>query len=128
MSVEHFASSDASAWFQRLDQQIFLADVLSQDSGAAMSVGFGRYKKGEKNPWKMTYDEALVITSGVFTVEGPSGSVTARAGEVIYLRAGTEVVYAADEDTELVYVTYPHWLAATESSTEAHRLDDFREA
>ncbi|MFI6304492.1 cupin [Amycolatopsis thailandensis] len=127
MSVEHFTSDDASTWFQRLDQQIFLADVLSQDSGAAMSVGFGRYRKGEKNPWKMTYDEALIITSGVFTVEGPSGSVTAHAGEVIYLRAGTEVVYAADEDTELVYVTYPHWLAATESSAEARRLDDFHE-
>ncbi|WP_414939584.1 cupin [Amycolatopsis sp. cmx-11-51] len=128
MSVEHFMSADASTWFQRLDQQIFLADVLSEDSGAAMSVGFGRYRKGEKNPWKMTYDEALVITSGVFTVEDPSGSVTARAGEVIYLRAGTEVVYAAEEDTELVYVTYPHWLAATEASVEAHRLGDFHEA
>ncbi|WP_409493670.1 cupin [Amycolatopsis sp. cmx-11-12] len=128
MSVEHFTSAGASTWFQRIDQQIFLADVLSEDSGAAMSVGFGRYRKGEKNPWKMTYDEALVITSGIFTVEGPSGSVTARAGEVIYLRAGTEVVYAAEEDAELVYVTYPHWLAATEASAEAHRLDDFHEA
>ncbi|MEV6908629.1 cupin [Amycolatopsis sp. NPDC051071] len=128
MSVEHFTSADASTWFQRLDQQIFLADVLSDDSGAAMSVGFGRYRKGEKNPWKMTYDEALVITSGSFSVEGPSGSVTARAGEVIYLRAGTEVVYVAEEDAELVYVTYPHWLVATESSAEAHRLDDFHQA
>ncbi|RSM62354.1 cupin [Amycolatopsis sp. WAC 01376] len=128
MSVEHFTSADASTWFQRLDQQIFLADVLSQDSGAAMSVGFARYGKGEKNPWKMTYDEALVITSGTFTVEGPSGSVTAGAGEVIYLRAGTEVVYVADEDAELVYVTYPHWLTAAESSVEAHRLNDFHEA
>ncbi|MFK0251688.1 cupin [Amycolatopsis azurea] len=127
MSVEHFTSDDASTWFQRLDQRIFLADVLGRDSGAAMSVGFARYGKGEKNPWKMTYDEALVITSGVFTVEGPSGSVTARAGEVIYLRAGTELVYVADEDTELVYVTYPHWLAATENSEEARRLDDFHE-
>jgi len=128
MSVEQFASTDASTWFQRLDQQIFLADVISQDSGAAMSVGFGRYGKGEKNPWKMTYDEALVITSGAFTVEGPSGSVTARAGEVIYLRAGAEVVYVAEEDTELVYVTYPHWLPTTEASVEAHRLSDFHEA
>lgn len=128
MSVESYTSGDASTWFQRLDQQIFLADVLSQDSGAAMSVGFARYGKGEKNPWKMTYDEALIITSGAFTVEGPSGPVSARAGEVIYLRAGTEVVYVADEDTELVYVTYPHWLAATEGSAEARRLDDFHEA
>ncbi len=128
MSVEHFTSSGASTWFQRLDQQIFLADVVDQDSGAAMSVGFGRYRRGEKNPWKVTYDEALVITSGAFTVEGPSGSVTARAGEVIYLRADTEVVYVAEGDTDLVYVTYPHWLATTEASAEAHRLNDFHEA
>ncbi|WET78708.1 cupin [Amycolatopsis sp. QT-25] len=128
MSVDHFTSDHASTWFQRLDQQIFLTDVLSHESGASMSVGFARYGKGEKNPWKMTYDEALVITSGTFTVEGPSGSVTAQAGEVIYLRSGTEVTYVADEDTELVYVTYPHWLEATESSVEAHRLDDFHEA
>ncbi|MBB5853012.1 hypothetical protein ACFQ05_06925 [Amycolatopsis umgeniensis] len=37
------------------------------------------------------------------------------------------VITSGDEDTEPVYVTYPHWLAATESSVEAHRLDDFRE-
>ncbi|CAM3498314.1 cupin [Kibdelosporangium persicum] len=128
MTVQKFAIDAAQNWFQRLDQQIFLADVLDQGSGTAMSVGFARYGKGERNPWKMSYDEALIITKGRFTVEGPDGPVSANAGEVIYLRAGTELVYSADEDAELVYVTYPHWLAATEKSAEADRLTEWRPA
>jgi ethanolamine utilization protein EutQ len=127
MSVERFTIDHPKTWFQRLDQQLFLADVLDATSDAAMSVGFARYGKGEANPWKMTYDEALVITKGEFTVHGPDGPVSAKAGEVIYLRAGTEVVYEANEAAELVYVTYPHWLAATENSAEAGRLSEFHE-
>jgi ethanolamine utilization protein EutQ len=128
MSVEWFAIDHPSTWFQRLDQQIYLADVLDGTSGAQMSVGFARYAKGETNPWKMTYDEALIITRGVFTVRGPDGPVSAKAGEVIYLRAGTEVVYEAAEDAELVYVTYPHWLVTTEKSDQAGRLAEFHPA
>ncbi|ALG12716.1 cupin [Kibdelosporangium phytohabitans] len=127
-AVERFASKTTTSWFQRLDQQVFLGDVVDQTSGAEMSVGFGRYGKGERNPWKVTYDEALIVTKGSFTVEGPEGPVTAGVGEVIYLRADTEVLYVANEETELVYVTYPHWLRATENSAEAARLDEFHEA
>nr|WP_042186067.1 cupin [Kibdelosporangium sp. MJ126-NF4]CEL17063.1 hypothetical protein [Kibdelosporangium sp. MJ126-NF4]CTQ91707.1 hypothetical protein [Kibdelosporangium sp. MJ126-NF4] len=127
-AVERFVIGDAKVWFQRLDQQVHLADVLDKGSGAQMSVGFGRYGKGERNPWKVTYDEALIITKGEFTVDGPDGPVTAHAGEVIYLRANTEVLYQAGEDTELVYVTYPHWLDATEKSAEADRLTEFHPA
>lgn len=125
MTVQRFDIDAVQTWFKRLDQQILLGEVLGPDSGAAMSVGYARYGKGESNPWKVTYDEALIITTGVFTVRGPSGPVSARAGEVIYLRAGTEVVYAAEEDAAMVYVTYPHWLAATEASAEADRLKEF---
>ncbi|MET0237304.1 MAG: cupin [Kibdelosporangium sp.] len=128
MSVERFAIDGPATWFQRLDQQVFLADVLDETSGTAMSVGFARYAKGETNPWTMTYDEALIITNGVFTVRGPDGPVSAAAGEVIYLRAGTDLVYEATEDTELVYVTHPHWLAATQSSDQAGRLEEFHPA
>ncbi|RSM72826.1 cupin [Kibdelosporangium aridum] len=128
MDVQKFTSDSATAWFQRLDQQIHLADVVDGSSGAAMSVGFARYGKGERNPWKMTYDEALIITKGRFTVEGPDGPVTAGVGEVIYLRQGTELVYSAEEESELVYVTYPHWLAATEKSAEADRLKEWHPA
>jgi hypothetical protein len=35
------------------------------------------------------------------------GVATAKAGEVIFHRAGVKVVYQADEDAELVYVSHP---------------------
>lgn len=50
-----------------------------------MTVGFARYRKGESNDWTVSYDEALVITKGAFTVQTDDGSTSARAGEVIYL-------------------------------------------
>jgi ethanolamine utilization protein EutQ len=125
MRVEQLTSDQPTTWYQRGEQQIFLADALDHTSDAAMTVGFARYRAGEANDWTVSYDEALVITTGAFTVRSRQGAVSARAGEVIYLRAGEEIVYQADEDTELVYVTHPHWLAATESSPHAAKLDEF---
>jgi ethanolamine utilization protein EutQ len=112
-------------WHQPGEKRIFLADALDHTSDAAMSVGFARYAAGESNEWTMSYDEALVITRGVFTVRSATDSVTARAGQVIFLRDGEEIVYQADEDAELVYVTHPHWLRATEQGPQAGRLAEW---
>jgi ethanolamine utilization protein EutQ len=128
MKVTAFRSDDVQTWWQRGDQRLFLGDVVDHTSDAAMSVGFARYRKGEANPWTVAYDEALIVTSGAFTVRTAEGAVSARAGEVIYLPAGTELVYQADEDTELVYVSYPHWFVATERSSHAAKLSEFHEA
>jgi ethanolamine utilization protein EutQ len=48
-------------------------------------------------------------------------------GEVIYLRPGPALIYHAEEDTELVYVTHPHWMAR-QASPYAARLDEFAPA
>lgn len=120
------ADDPSLAWHRRHDQHLLLADALDEDAGGAMTVGFARYGAGESNPWTMSYDEVLVITDGRFTVESADGSVTAGPGEAIYLRTGTELVYRAVEQTQLVYVTHPHWMPATEASPHAARLDEFQ--
>ena len=58
-----------------------------------------------------------------------SGGSTTVAGvcEVIYLSDGTPVVYRAIEDSEVVYVSYPHWYDATARSPHAARLEEFVE-
>ena len=54
------------------------------------------------------------------------GAKTAKAGEVIFMTAGTKVVYQAEEDnTEVVYVTYPHWSDAQRKSEHADLLKPF---
>jgi ethanolamine utilization protein EutQ len=95
-----------------------------------MSVGFYRNrKKGDRNEWVVTYDEALIVTRGALTVRSAEGAKTAKAGEVIFLTKGTKVAYeAAENDTEVVYVTYPHWMDAHRRSEHAALLDSYHPA
>ena len=126
MSVRHFTAKDAE-WFQYLDRQIFVGDVVDSSKSESMSVGFYRNKKkGERNEWVVTYDEALIVTKGALTIRSAEGAKTAKSGEVIFLTKGTEVAYeAAEDDTEVVYVTYPHWMDAHSRSEHAGLLDSY---
>jgi ethanolamine utilization protein EutQ (cupin superfamily) len=46
---------------------------------------------------------------------------TAKAGEVIFLTKGSAITYeAAEDDTEVVDVTYPLWMDAQTKSKHAH--------
>jgi ethanolamine utilization protein EutQ (cupin superfamily) len=56
-----------------------------------------RAPKGETTTFEFAYD-------GKCTVRSDGDVVTAEAGEVIYLAAGTPGVFHTDEDTDLVYV------------------------
>jgi len=126
MSVRHFTSSDAK-FYQYADRQIFVGDVLDASNSESMSVGYYRNKtKGEKNEWVVTYDEALIVTKGALTVRSKDGAKTAKAGEIIFLTKGTAIAYeAAEDDTEAVYVSYPHWMDAHVQSEHAHLLDSY---
>lgn len=124
--VRKVTSDDAGlTWFRRGQQDLRLADAIDGADGVAMTVGFARYAAGESNSWTMSYDEALVVTKGRFAVDSGATSTVAGPGEVIYLSPGTDVVYRAEEESEVVYVSYPHWFEATERSPHAHRLEEF---
>jgi ethanolamine utilization protein EutQ len=105
----------------------FVGHVLDASNSDSMSVGFYRNrKKGARNEWVVTYDEALVVTRGALTVRFAGGAVTAMTGEVIFLTKGTRIAYeAAEDDTEVVYVTHPHWLDAHGRSEHAHLLEAY---
>jgi ethanolamine utilization protein EutQ len=126
--VRLFTAESVDTWYRSGERRIFLGDVLDPSNSEAISVGFARYAPGESNEWVVTYDEALIVTRGAFTVTSADGvEATARPGEVIFLRRGTSVVYAAkDEGAEVVYVTHPHWMQAQEASEHAALLDAFK--
>ncbi|MBR2687300.1 MAG: hypothetical protein IKE42_05570 [Aquamicrobium sp.] len=107
--VAKFNISDAPLSKLYPEKTIELGDVIDRRSGGTISIGYARYKSGEANDWKVTYDEALVITKGNFTVVYDGEDYTAALGEVIYLKKDTTIFYRANTDVELVYVTYPHW-------------------
>jgi ethanolamine utilization protein EutQ len=124
--VRLLTPNDVQTWWQPEGRRIFIGDVLDEKHSDTMSVGFARYAPGQSNEWIVTYDEALIVTKGVYTVTAEDGTkTTAKVGEVIYLLKGTKVVYSAAEETEVVYVTYPVWMEAQRKSEHAHLLDAY---
>jgi ethanolamine utilization protein EutQ len=126
--IRLFTAGDVETWYRPGEIKMLLGDVLDPSNSESMSVGFAHYEPGASNEWVVTYDEALIVTTGAFTVTSADGvETTARAGEVIFLRAGTPVVYSAKaEGAEVVYVTYPHWAEAHAASEYAPFLDRFQ--
>ena len=126
--ITRFGADDVDTWHKAEGRQIFLADVVDPDNGGTMSVGFARYAPGESNDWVVTYDEALIVTRGTYSVTSADGrKTTAGVGDVIYLEAGTPVRYSAeDQGADVVYVTYPHWMEAQRRSPYAALLDSFQ--
>lgn len=125
--VELFTIDDPEQWAQHADRQLFLTDVIDPTNSATMGAGFARYNSGQANDWVVTYDEVLVVTKGRFTVSSDHGTVTAAAGEMIFMTAGTKVRYSAEEnDTRVAFVTYPHWRDVHRNSGHAYLLDTFR--
>jgi ketosteroid isomerase-like protein/quercetin dioxygenase-like cupin family protein len=107
--VSVHTADDVGTWLQSGQRSVFIRDVLDGSNSDTMGVGFARYGPEASNEWVVTYDKVLIVTSGAFTVTAAGVRRTARAGEFIFLRKGTRLVYAAGMDgAELVYVTYPH--------------------
>lgn len=129
MSVTHLTAKDAQ-YYQYQDKEVFLGDVLNNTNSDTMSAGYYiNLKKGENNEWIVTYDEVLVVTRGALTIRFDGGSKTAQQGEIIFLTKGTKVAYEAGEDnTQAVYVSYPHWLKAQQDSEHAHYLERVKPA
>jgi ethanolamine utilization protein EutQ len=126
--IRHFGVEDVETWYRPGEIKMLLGDILDPSNSESMSVGFAHYGPGAANEWVVTYDEVLIVTRGKFTVRSADGvETTASAGEVIFLRAGTPVVYSAKaEGADVVYVTYPHWSEAHAGSEYAPFLDNFQ--
>ncbi|MBA3446658.1 MAG: cupin domain-containing protein [Pseudaminobacter sp.] len=103
--VQKFAIDEARDWMEW--EGVSLADVVNEDETPDVklgAVGFMRSPKGVTTNFQFAYDEVLVITKGACTVRTANETVTVRAGEVVYLPAGTPGSFHTDEDAELVYV------------------------
>jgi ethanolamine utilization protein EutQ len=126
VGVRLFTSKDAK-FYQYADREIFVGDVLDASNSDSMSAGYYRNRrKGQRNEWVVTYDEALIVIRGALTVRSAEGAKTAQAGDIIFLTRGTRIAYeAAEDDTEVVYVTYPHWMDAQTRSEHARLLDAY---
>jgi ethanolamine utilization protein EutQ len=128
MSATHLTKAGVKTWYRAGQREILLGDVAdASNTEAALGVGFARYGRGANNDWIVSYDEALIVTKGTFSVRTEQGTLTARAGEVILLTQGTRLTYIGEEEgTEVVYVSTPHWATAQRASPHAALLDEFQ--
>lgn len=128
MSATHLTRAHVKTWYRAGQREILLGDVAdASNSESSLGVGFALYGRGASNDWVVTYDEALIVIKGTFSVRTERETVTARAGEVILLTRGTRLSYIGQEEgTEVVYVSHPHWAEAQRASPYAALLDEFQ--
>ena len=78
--------------------------------------------------WEVAYDEVMVVLRGAFTVTVLGGeSYTAGVGELLFVSKGTKLTYSAAEETDMIVVTHPHWMTATEEAGLGHLSGGFHE-
>lgn len=108
--VRKLTAETADIWMNVGVEGIAVSDLIDEAStpSAAMTVGFARLDKGAAMDISFPYDEVLVVTKGSYTVRTEQADViTAEAGEVIHLPAGSSNSSYANEDTVMVYVAAP---------------------
>lgn len=81
------------------------ASLCGSDDGSQLGAGLVRLS-GANIPWVIKYDEIIFVVEGEFTVQTPEATLTARAGDSIWLPAGTALNYKA-EKALLFYAIHP---------------------
>ena len=116
MKVRKFAIGDAS--FDRSpgqDGDIFAGNVIDQRHGGPITIGFGRYAPNQKLDEKLGVDDVMLVLEGKLSVTSAGSTVTAGAGEIVYMPKGETVTIRSHEQGAVTaYVTYPHWQEAHE--------------
>lgn len=76
-------------------QMCEVVEVAGLADRSELSGGFARFTAAEI-PWQVRYDELILVLEGEFSVETPSGRMTAGPKDTIWLPAGTPVTYIAE--------------------------------
>lgn len=116
--IAKFNTADAR-WRKVRGADILVGDVVDKEISSTMSVGYCHQGAGAVNSLTTSFDEVFVCLRGQYTIETEDGQkVTAGPGEVLWLPKDTPITYSgkADEETLVVYITYPAW-RETEYST-----------
>ena len=73
-----------------------LAMLTGAGDGTELGAGFGRLA-GARLPWTLAYDEVLLVLEGALRVSTKEGVFDLGPRDSIWLPAGTELVYEAEE-------------------------------
>ena len=85
--------------------QAQVAVVCGADGQTELGSGYVRLS-GAEIPWTIKYDEVVLVVDGALTIRTAQGDLVARAGQSIWLPAGTQLTYVA-ESALLFYAIHP---------------------
>lgn len=112
--VRKFTISDAT--FERSpgqDGDVYAANLVDERHGGPITIGYGRYGANQTLDETLAVHDVMLVLEGRLSVSSSAGTVTAGAGELIYMPKGEAVsISSHDEGATTAYVTYPHWREA----------------
>ncbi|MEM0987282.1 MAG: ethanolamine utilization protein EutQ [Pseudomonadota bacterium] len=92
--------------------QAQVAEISGTGLSTPLGTGFARFTRADI-PWTVRYDEVLLVLEGTVTVRTAAGDLTARSHDCVWLPAGTELSYVA-EDALVFYAMHPaNWAEAS---------------
>ncbi|HBW37527.1 cupin domain-containing protein [Desulfosporosinus sp. BICA1-9] len=86
-------------------QKVGLVDVIDSRVGNLAS-GFMTFDHA-KLPWLLNYDEVDYVIEGEFVLEVEGKVFRAKAGDVVYIPKGSQVIFSSPTFCKVFYATYP---------------------
>ncbi|MEM7223379.1 MAG: ethanolamine utilization protein EutQ [Pseudomonadota bacterium] len=96
-----------------------LAPVAGAEQGTELGAGLVRMT-GARIPWQVRYDEVLIVLEGRLAVQIGDQRLEAGPKDSLWLPAGTELVYEADEAL-VAYAIHPVNWAEREAAGDSEQ-------
>lgn len=80
-------------------------ELVSKEE-SAMSAGFLVIEESRFD-WNLTYEEIDYVIEGTLTVTINGKTFTAKAGDVLFVPSGSQVVWGSPDKAKIFYTTYP---------------------
>ena len=100
------------------DKNIGLLDVVTGADGSPMTAGIMSFRREDSFPWLLDYDEVDLVLEGVLRIEIDGRELEGKAGDILYIPKGSNIIFSTPSRTRVFYVTYPaNWASASTAST-----------
>ena len=86
--------------------RVYTRDLFTLEESPRLGCGIMEMEESEF-PWTLSYDEMDYVISGRLEVKTGEETLSAGAGELIYLPKGSRIRFSAPGKTRFLYVTYP---------------------
>lgn len=85
--------------------KVFYQELINKDD-SSMSAGFLTIEKSSFD-WELSYEEIDYVIEGTLSISINGKTYTAYPGDVVYVPAGSKVVWGSPDKVKLFYTTYP---------------------